>query len=255
MMPEFKSWESYNKFEWDVKKHNRYIRSPENEEFLQILLKTSEGRKAKVQKGKNFWRAQLGHCWEKIKQGGEEFKVPCPFSPERMKPNPDVAREGRANPKGISYLYAATNRKTAMAEIRPWIGSYISVGQFKLLKNIVLVDCSLKHGRGIFYLEEPDSKQKEAAVWAGIENAFSEPVNINDTVAEYVPTQIIAELFKSNGYDGIYYKSLLGKGYNVVLFDINAADLINCFLFEAKKVSFTFKETAAPYFLRKYYKK
>lgn len=257
-MPEFKSWQSYSEFKWKVKRHNRYIRPPEIEEFLETVLSTSVHRKQKVLKGDNFWRSQLGHDWEKVKQNGDEFNIPCPLNSERMKPVYHRAREGRANPKGIPYLYLATDRETAMAEVRPWLGSFVSVGQLKTLNDLVLIDCSVEHKRGrlYFYLKEPDDpKEKEVAVWAEIDRSFSEPVTPNDNVADYVPTQIIAELFKNNGYDGIVYKSLLGEGMNVVLFDLNTAELINCFLFEVKTISFEFRETANPYFISKYYKK
>lgn len=255
-MPVFKSWQSYRNFERNVKRHNRYIRTSEMEEFLQTVLATSEKKKEKIPKDTIFWRAQLGHDWESVKQNGEEFEIPCPFSPARMKPVSHMAREGRANPKGIPYLYLATDRDTAMAEVRPWIGSYISVGQFKVFRNLLLANCSFEHEKDFFfYFKEPDAKKKEAAVWADIDSAFSKPVEPNDSLADYVPTQILTELFKNNGYDGIAYKSLLGKDHNIVIFDLNVSDLINCSLFEVKKASFQFKETAKPYFVSKYYKK
>ena len=75
-----------------------------------------------------------------------------------------------------------------------------------------------------------------------------------DEIAEYVSTQILAELFKREGFDGVAYKSNFGEdGYNVALFDLDAADLINCFLFEVKKIEMEFEERANPYFVAKYY--
>lgn len=130
-----------------------------------------------------------------------------------------------------------------MAEVRPWVGSYVSVGQFKTLRDIVLVDCSVNHARGFtIYIEEPEPAERERSVWADIDKAFCEPVGENDSGADYAPTQILAETFRRQGYDGIAYKSGLGKGYNVALFDINAADLVNRFLYEVKCVAFRFKE-------------
>ena len=72
-------------------------------------------------------------------------------------------------------------------------------------------------------------------------------------MADYVPTQIIAELFKVSGFDGIAYRSSLGHGHNIALFDLDAAKLINCFLFEVKKITFDFAEASNPYFLRNHY--
>jgi hypothetical protein len=207
-----------------------------------------------VPQGTIFWRSQLGNDWRPI-QGKEHLHLgdePCPLSPKRMKPLPHMANEGRANPKGIPYLYVATDKDTAMAEVRPWLGSRISVGQFEIKKDITLVDCSVLHAKKIvFYSEEPTAGKKEEAVWTNIDWAFSKPVTPNDSVADYIPTQIIAELFKNNRVDGIAYKSDLGKGHNIVLFDINIADIVNCFLYGTDKIDFLFKEAASPYFIKK----
>ena len=137
-----------------------------------------------------------------------------------------------------------------MAEVRPWLGSLVSVGQFQTNKDMVLVDCSVHHDRTPLYLEEPNPEEREQAVWSHIDKAFSKPMTSNDRMADYVPTQIIAELFKCNGFDGIIYKSMLGKGYNVVLFDVGAAQLVNCNLFELGNISFSFQQAANPYFIK-----
>jgi hypothetical protein len=76
-------------------------------------------------------------------------------------------------------------------------------------------------------------------------------VSESDSTADYIPTQIIAELFKKNGFDGIFYKSNLGKGHNFVLFDINIAEMTNCFMFETNKINFTFNDTHEGYFVKK----
>ncbi len=253
-MAQFDSWQSYRTFAWSVKQKARYVFEDQVERFLETVLATSAGRRRDFPSGRVLWRAQQGHDWETIHQDAEEFEVPAPFPPTRMKPLPHSAREGRVNPKGIPCLYLATDKETAMAEVRPWVGSYVSVGQFKTLKGLVLVDCFIEHARGfVFFFEEPDPAEREKAVWADIDRAFSEPVNPDESTAEYAPTQILAEAIRSHGYDGIVYKSLLGKGFNVALFDKSVVDLVNCFLYEAKSVSFEFHETANPYFVKKYY--
>ncbi len=89
-------------------------------------------------------------------------------------------------------------------------------------------------------------------MWSDIDRAFSRPVTPSDEIADYVPTQIIAELFRANGLDGVAYRSALGESHNLAIFDIDAADVIKCSLFEAKKIDFTFKEAANPYFVKKH---
>lgn len=85
-----------------------------------------------------------------------------------------------------------------------------------------------------------------------IDRAFSEPTTTGDDTADYVPTQVIAELFKNEGYDGIAYKSAFGKkGHNVVLFDPTDAELTNCTLFEAESIKFSFEQSDNPYWVEK----
>jgi len=247
----FRSWQSYREFSREVKHGNRYIHGANVTEFLSQVLMTSKERIRTVQTGSFFWRAQLGNDWKPVYvNGNKNTEEPVPFPPGRMKPVKFSAPEERANPKGIPYLYLATDKETAMSEVRPWIGSYISVGQFKTLKKLHLIDCSIHHDRGVvFFIDEPSEKEKEQAVWADIDKAFSEPVTMSDKSSDYVPTQIIAELFKNEGFDGVLYKSALSTGFNLVLFDMNSVNIINCFLYEAKQISFSFEETAIPYFV------
>ena len=63
-------------------------------------------------------------------------------------------------------------------------------------------------------------------IWTQIDNYFSEPVTLNSNSSDYVPTQILAVLFKSEGFDAVVYKISLSEGFNLVLFDTNAANLI-----------------------------
>ncbi|MCK4818288.1 RES family NAD+ phosphorylase [bacterium] len=255
-MKTFISWRSYYRFDQTVKRKNRYIHDSEVEDFLQTILETSESRIEEVKKGNILWRSQLGHNWEPYYEGKEHIDdFPCAFSPERMKPVQNSSSEGRANPKGIPYLYLSTDMNTAMAEVRPWIGSYISVAQFKLLKSVRFMNCTSDDKGTMIHLKEPESEKREVAVWKDIDKAFSMPVTSDETTADYVPTQILAELFKNNGFDGIAYRSSLGKGHNIMLFDLDTADLINCALYEAKKVSFNFTQVSNRYFISKYYKK
>ncbi|RUO45870.1 RES family NAD+ phosphorylase [Pseudidiomarina donghaiensis] len=205
----FKSWDSYSRFQKSVVGESRYIQSDEATDFLQAIITSGKERVRLIPKGTQLWRAQLGHDL-RPEHVGEELMdyFPTAYKPERMKPLRDSAREGRANPKGIPFLYTATGKETAMAEVRPWIGSIISAGQFITVKELKLIDFSVEQGdEQYFFFHEPTEEEKVRAVWSHINNAFSRPVLESDTTADYAPTQIIAEFIKSKGYDGIVYKS------------------------------------------------
>jgi len=248
-MLEFRSWRSCSEFVQSVTLQGRYIREASADEFLNAVLATSKSRKKTIREQSYLWRAQLGCDWN---DDGHSDEEPRPFSPKRMKPQANMATEGRANPKGIPYLYLASDKETAMAEVRPWVGSLISIGLFRTMRKLVVVDCSADIQEPTIYLGEPTPEEREQAVWSDINGAFSMPVSLTDQKAEYVPTQVIAELFKNNGADGIMYRSAVGKGLNVVLFDLATAEIVNCFLYEAAELSFNFGEIANPYFVRKH---
>ena len=247
----FESWRSYWNFASKVKRTSRFIHDDSVNDFLQQLLATSSKREKNIKAGSVFWRSQIGHEWRPIYNEGEIIsEEPCPYPPERMNPSLEFASEGRANPRGILYLYLSTNKETAMSEVRPWIGTRISVGQFRVNRDLRIIDCSGDRTEGmiIHIGGEPSKKKREKSVWSHIYLAFSEPVTANEFEIEYVPTQIIAEFFKHNGFDGIVYNSALSEGFNLVLFDLEAAKLVNCFLYDAKAIKFDFEESANPYF-------
>lgn len=250
-MLEFKSWRDFREFEQATKNQARYVRAPEVEAFLNTVLQTTEKRVEVIAKDQILWRAQLGCDWEPIYEENEYIDDgPTPHPPERMKPLSGRANEGRANPKGIPYLYLATNRDTALAEVRPWLGSYISVGQFKTLRELRLVNCTTGQNGFLVYPKEPSAEKREESVWTDIDRAFARPVTPSDDIADYAPTQIIAELFKANSFDGVAYRSSLGDGHNIALFDLDMAKLVRCSLFEVKSISFEFQESANPYIIR-----
>ena len=243
-MRKFKSWQSYSNFAYRIRRQTRFIRTLDDQSFLRQVLQTSTSRVKELPKNTPLWRAQLGHTWRCEPDVGE---VPAAHIPERMKPIEGCAAEGRANPKGIPVLYLATRQETAMSEVRPRLGSFVSCAQFRTTRPLRVVDFS--QGRGfVFYFDEPDDSEKEKAVWAQIGQAFSEPTTPSDGTADYVPTQVIAELFKTNGCDGIAYKSAFGDdGYNIALFNLADAELTACALHEVKSLKFCFLQIDNPY--------
>ncbi|MCG8669376.1 MAG: RES family NAD+ phosphorylase [Pseudomonadales bacterium] len=235
----FKSWRSYWKFTNRILNESRYIYDDEEKHFIDTVLKTCERRVKDIKKERVFWRAQMG-CDTHIDEEFGERKYP--YSSERMFPKKEFAKEGRVNPKGIPYIYLATDHKTSINECRPWVGMELSVGIFITKRELKVIDCSEKHSSNPLFFDvdkgiyEPDDAKKEEAVWAHIDRAFSRPINPTDTQADYVPTQILAEAFKQNGYDGVVYKSMLGPGYNLALFDLSSVKLHKRHLFEVKSI-------------------
>ena len=227
-------------FRSEVSYRTRYLHSANGEKFLRAVADTCKARLRNFSEGAEFWRAQVGHDWTSDADGR---RISGPHPETRMRPWQDRAYEGRVNAKGIPCLYLATTREVAMSEVRPWIGSILSVARFSLGRDVTVVDCSKYHGFDAPDAEPSDSEEVNEAVWAHIDYAFSRPVTRSDNTAEYAATQIIAEVFRTEGYDGVIYKSAFAPtGYNIALFELDAALQTESYLFQVSTATFEFRE-------------
>lgn len=246
----FKSWRSYLIFKHAVDTRQRYILDEESKEFLNSIIDTCGDRETHLKAESTVWRAQNGHSWRPYYQhnpdSDEDIHIddfPTPYPKDRMKPLVDSAAEGRANSKGIPCLYVATDKETAMSEVRPWLGAILSVGELRLKRDLRVLDFSVEEEEDNlhYYFKEPALEEIVRAVWSDIDNAFSKPTKVSDLKSEYAPTQIISEFIKSKGYDAIAYKSALAEGHNICLFDLESADVVNCLIYETTKINLDFK--------------
>ena len=239
-------WEEFRRY---LQKQNRYVLNKRWNKFIETILFTAKKRKRILKQGKILYRARIGSEEYEYEMKDEEGKPHlntgiAPLSPPEIDAPPsEKALEGRINPKGISYLYLSNNEETAMSEIRPWLNKMITVGEFKLSRDVTVVDASQdKHGRYIVShnIKEPSEKW-EPFVWRDINRSFSIPVSVGEEHRHYVPTQYLSECFKNVGYDGVVYKSSLTKeGHNIVLFDPQNARLKAAGLFDIRSITYAF---------------
>jgi hypothetical protein len=249
----FRDPAAYLCFSFHVQEKNRYIHNQDTVRFLNAVRETIKNREKYFPKDTKFWRARLGSA----KSEGVKFhdkayaQKDVPYPPKEMKPVAGKAIEGRVNPKGIPCLYLATNIQTAIQEVRPWLNAKITVAKFQTVKNLRLVDCSRNIKIDGIGNDNPGSSSKkeetliecEERTWSWIARSFSIPVNPSDDEADYVPTQILAELFRAEGYDGVVYNSQFVEGQNVALFDSSLAEPVDIKLYNITKIPpFKFEE-------------
>ena len=132
------------------------------------------------------------------------------------------AKNGRANPVGIPYLYAASTAETAIAETRPHPGDQLSVAKFRVTAPLRLLN--LLHPRKTISPFEVDESELSAlrhdlAFLCHLESELSKPILPRVADLEYLPTQYLCEFIKNCGYDGVVFKSSISNGANVALFD------------------------------------
>ena len=255
--PEFASWRSYRKFEERVIRYRRHVWDRRIDAFLDTVMATRQNRDAQIPKGTVLWRAQLGVDYIPIRDasGVEVGEEPVGFCGARMKPVAKYARESRANSSGIPVLYLASTEQTAISEVRPWVGSEVSVAQFRVTRKLHAIGLTQGHGKSSWSgltvgqmsgNEKMDAEDKAKAVWNYIDNAFSKPVTPSDEREEYVPTRILAELFQEAGYDAIVYRSQFGQegrdGYNIAVFKLDDAEILNCAPYRVKGIEVSFEE-------------
>ena len=245
-MPAFESWYAYGLFADRIRRESRHLLDPASTRFLKALIKTSAKRARTIKRGELLWRAQLGHDSKPETIGGVTGQVAVPYSAKRMKPLQDRATEGRVNAKGIPCLYLSTDRDTAMSEVRPWIGSYLTVAQFRVFKELRVVDCAADTDGMRMGDPSHPRRDREGSVWSGINASFSQPVSPSDNVAEYAPTQVLAESFRNAGYEGVMYRSTLGRGMNVALFNPALAQVFRRSIFSVSSVHFEFFAIPTP---------
>jgi len=133
-----------------------------------------------------------------------------------------LAKAGRLNPPGLSYLYAANDPATAIAETRPSVGSYVTVARFELNRQIKVVDCRIWNGTDEIAAKKDKTAEEEYLVfWQNtICVNFTIPFHPED-ISPYVPSQYYASAIKAKGdVDGILYNSAMHpEGFNICMFN------------------------------------
>ena len=264
-MSGFKTPWEYSEFSKAVREKRRFFHDPAVKTFLDAVRLGSKDRKIVIPPGKVFSRAQIG-CREQRRddKSGRQWMDEIPYSPKRMIPSSSNVREGRINPRGIAYLYLATDHKTAISEVRPAVGMRVTVARFRTTKPLNVVDLTANTRdkgvtlTGLMWFTsvmqrkgKVTQKEIDKAVWAQIDIAFSKPVEPDDAHLNYVPTQILAELIASESYDGIIYRSGLNEdGFNLALFDVNSVEFLQAQLFRVDRVDYDAHESGNPWFVK-----
>lgn len=149
-------------------------------------------------------------------------------------PPPSVsATSGRMNPHGVPVFYGAMSRETAIAEIRPAVGSLVVIAPFRPRRVLNLLDLSsLEHlvlTKGSLFDPGTQHRIEVTSFLKTLSRKLTIPVFGKTRESEYLITQAVAEylsLLEAPVLDGIMFHSTQSenpemkddKGYNVVLF-------------------------------------
>lgn len=177
-------------------------------------------------KGTKIYRGRL----QKENEKYEHVDLTCP--------PPGIARNNRMSPSGISLFYGSLDPETCISELRPGSGERIVIAEFETIKDLTILDLSLKTRcvQSIFNEDYSYEYERWTSFLQYFASDISRPIRPMDQEVDYVPTQVFTEFlrlwdFKDLIYvdvneenkpfyiDGMQFSSSLREGgINVVLF-------------------------------------
>lgn len=118
----------------------------------------------------------------------------------------------RMSPKGISYTFLSTEIKTCLMECKTHIHDITLIGKFIVRKPLRIINLEVKEYPYYDLFSGHLDREKENIGYfiERYSSEISKPVK-QEHDHEYLPTQVIAEYIRLQGYDGIAYSSAKQK--------------------------------------------
>lgn len=214
----------------EITRKSRYF-NPVADEILASLfqgldsLKSSNGKSAirligPSTEANRVYRARVATSPEQLE------RILINPSKELAAPPFNFAGNGRMNAVGISVFYGAENSETCISEVRPPVGSSVVVGEFKIIRQLRLLDLDVLSNvfvTGSFFDEGFLNRKQHAAFLNHLVTELTTPVLPGEEALKYLPTQMVAEYLSEKSspkIDGIAFKSSQdeNRGENIILF-------------------------------------
>jgi hypothetical protein len=255
-----RAYQLWTSFKNEVLYKNRFI---VNHEVLDHVKRVADSNKTTIEQGKILYRARVFTAdtyyltYLKKDWNEEGLDVIERFTLSRQKheftsrndsgfwgydakesfvpESNDYINDGRANPAFIKYLYTAEKPYTALAEVRPYLNSMVSIAEIQVDEDITVADFSI------------DSFAKfngfERNLMFMIMEDFSTPSDADKK--SYIPCQYIAEFIKTLGNEGIKFNSSLHTGgRNITIFNYEKCKPVGSKLYKIEDICFEAKSIA-----------
>ncbi|MBW0007149.1 MAG: RES family NAD+ phosphorylase [Sphingomonas sp.] len=166
-------------------------------------------------------RARVFQSDEKLRQALSD--------PERWigSPATEFAVAGRMNARGISTFYGASDKQTAVNEVRPPVGSRAVTAEFEILRPLKILDVDILRSiyvEGSLFDPAHAGRLEKAKFLASLASRITKSIMPDDEPVDYLVTQVMAEYLAERAdppLDGIRYASAQGgsSSFNVALFN------------------------------------
>lgn len=204
----------------------------------------------------DYYTSLIGSCFHRVEEQQEHFNTALTILPKgevlyrgRIARNNEekealladplknlsappnhLATNNRMSPPGIAFLYTAGDVETAIAELHPFVGDTVAIGQFVTVRTMRFFDFTLLDNvtyAEAHILDNPAIHKtfRNRYLTRTLHHLISRPLRAHDT--SYIETQVFAEVirgYKGEKYDGIIFGSTQRSGgRNYVIFGENSA--------------------------------
>lgn len=229
---EDESWQQeWEKFTKSLKTENRFFNHAGAKHLAEIFTgledtETDQKRPVVVMVGaghqiSSIFRARVFQSAEKLTEALKRPEL-------HLGPPPSAfASNGRMNARGISVFYGAEDEDTALAEVRPSVGSQVAVANFRIIRELKMLDLRSFGNiriRGSIFDPTFARKLAKVAFLDELSQQLTRPIMPDDELFEYLPTQAISDFLATEpsfNFDGIIFPSAQVEGgrANLVLFN------------------------------------
>lgn len=145
-----------------------------------------------------------------------------------------------------SYKAGKVFYRSTLYEIRAGVYDYVTVGKFRLQKDIEVINLAeidkISPFIGIDYGFDFTQYAINIEYLKMIGQEIAKPLR-NDNALDYLPTQYISDYIKSKGYDGIeYISTMCKKGVNLAVFDQKLFKCTNTAIYDVKSISYFYDQ-------------
>ncbi len=207
-----------------IKHHQRFFSSDLNEDlryffsFIKEITFYRDKLIKKIPSETELYRARLIN---------NDYEIPEIYNnptQELGPPPPLICKANRLNPAGIPVFYGAFDRKTAIAEVRPHVGSKVISCIFKTKRELTTLNLhaadngfqEISH----FHPQYEQIVQQQNFLYF-LQSEIRKPILPNETDMEFLPLQVLSEFLATQfdpKIDAIIYGSAQIKGgINIVV--------------------------------------
>jgi hypothetical protein len=185
----------------------------------QLVLKMEADIADEILENSLWYRSRIGVAEADMHiEGREVIRVATPYKGTEIGPLlPADAAPGRTNRHGVSVLYLASEADTALAEVRPHPGHMISLGGFRAQRKLRVARFDLPIGNFC----SSEHRLEAYSLIFHVDSLLSLPI-IPEERYRYAVTQLLADVLIRRGFEGVIYRSSVGKGQNLCVFKPDA---------------------------------